>query len=482
MIRFTHAAALPQRRRPLAGVLTLALMGLQALTAPPAWAELFTVNYAADLDDAFPGNGNCEAPFDGFCTLRAAINEADRHTRPDEINFNLPSGTIIDLVGELIIGESLTITGPGAARLTVRRTPELTTLYRLFNITASGTVTISGLTLTRGAAPFNTNGGAIRNGNGGTVNITGCTLFRNYAGNGPGQAGGGAIDNASSSGKLNIKNSTFKENWVQNDPTYPAVDGFGGAILNRGTLTVTESTFERNDSRAYGGAIYNDNTATITRSLFRDNGAQSKGGAIYSRSILNISNSTFYGNNAYGIRSSRGRDGLGGAIANEQGILNLTNSTVTANIAGDSGGGLFASCRFSECTVKGTLIAQNYAPGQLTSPDVVDDSRNIVSAGFNLIGKGDSISGFSELTDRKGTIASPLNPGLDPKGLRNNGGRTQTVALTATSPAVDRGTSASLLGPLTTDQRGAGFLRKVDKAMANAAGGDGTDIGAYELQ
>jgi len=34
---------------------------------------------------------------------------------------------------------------------------------------------------------------------------------------------------------------------------------------------------------------------------------------------------------------------------------------------------------------------------------------------------------------------------------------------------------------LTTDQRRAGFLRKVDTSAANTAGGDGTDIGAFEL-
>src|SRR5215207_694170 len=80
------------------------------------------------------------------------------------------------------------------------------------------------------------------------------------------------------------------------------------------------------------------------------------------------------------------------------------------------------------------------------------------------------------------TIASPLNAKFDGRGLRNNGGPTLTVALTATSPGVDQGTSLGLTGILSTDQRGAGFLRKVDKAAANATGGDGTDIGAYELQ
>ena len=92
----------------------------------------------------------------------------------------------------------------------------------------------------------------------------------------------------------------------------------------------------------------------------------------------------------------------------------------------------------------------------------------------------DGSTGFTAATDKKGTAASPLNPKLDPKGLRSNGGPTQTVALVSGSPAIDKGTSAGLRGTLTTDQRG--FARTVDNsAIPNASGGDGTDIGAYEF-
>ena len=102
------------------------------------------------------------------------------------------------------------------------------------------------------------------------------------------------------------------------------------------------------------------------------------------------------------------------------------------------------------------------------------------SAGFNLIGKKDGSTGFTAATDKKGTIASPLSPKFDPKGLRFNGGPTQTIALLAGSPAIDKGTSVGLTGTLTTDQRG--FARKVDNtSITNAGGGDGTDIGAFEF-
>ena len=79
--------------------------------------------------------------------------------------------------------------------------------------------------------------------------------------------------------------------------------------------------------------------------------------------------------------------------------------------------------------------------------------------------------------DQSGTGASPLNPLLGP--LANNGGSTRTHALLGGSPAIDKGSNSG--SGVTTDQRGS--TRVVDLAtVANASGGDGTDIGAYEAQ
>ena len=51
--------------------------------------------------------------------------------------------------------------------------------------------------------------------------------------------------------------------------------------------------------------------------------------------------------------------------------------------------------------------------------------------------------------------------------------------LLAGSSAIDPGKNYS---DAATDQRGAGSARTVDGAAANATGGDGTDIGAFERQ
>ena len=160
--------------------------------------------------------------------------------------------------------------------------------------------------------------------------------------------------------------------------------------------------------------------------------------------------------------------------------LNLSNCTITANFA-ESGGRVESGVNSgSTVNVKSTIIAGNYA-GKFfgAAPDVYGP---FISKGFNLIGKKDGSTGFTAATDKKGTIKSPLDPKIDGKGLRFNGGPTQTIALLTGSPAIDQGTRVTIAGTtLTTDQRGTGFPRTVDKAVANATGGDGTDIGAYEL-
>ena len=66
------------------------------------------------------------------------------------------------------------------------------------------------------------------------------------------------------------------------------------------------------------------------------------------------------------------------------------------------------------------------------------------------------------------------NPKLG--ALANNGGPTQTHALLAGSPAIDKGKS-----DLATDQRGE--VRPFnDPSIAPATGGDNSDIGSFEAQ
>jgi hypothetical protein len=280
--------------------------------------------------------------------------------------------------------------------------------------------------------------------------------------------GGGIYNN---SGTVHVTSSTFSFNRAQSN----ALSTGAGIYNNTGNVSVVNSTFN-NNSADDGGGIFNENgVISVMGCTFHDNGASYAGGGIYSHGgTLNITNSTFYANIAYS-RQQSGVSGFGGGIANS-GTLNLTNSTVTANFSGAGGSGVVNG---GVANVKSTIIASNYGGVSFfqSSPDVFGAFK---SQGFNLIGKKDGSTGFTAASDKKGTIAAPLNPKLDPRGLHNNGGPTQTVSLLAGSPAIDKGTSIGLTGTLTTDQRG--FSRTVDNtSIVNATGGDGTDIGAFEF-
>ncbi len=106
----------------------------------------------------------------GFGSLRRALILA---SPGDTINF-APSVTTVNLTsGELTIDKNLTITGPGANRLTVHRTtddPE----FRIFHIRSNTvTVSISGLTISNGSVSYGSGGGIL---NAGVLTLTDSTV------------------------------------------------------------------------------------------------------------------------------------------------------------------------------------------------------------------------------------------------------------------------------------------------------------------
>jgi hypothetical protein len=256
----------------------------------------------------------------------------------------------------------------------------------------------------------------------------------------------------------------------------------GGAILNAGTLNITDSTLSDNFcTQANGGAVANTGTANITNSTFFNNSAQF-GGAILSGDynssavgVLNLVNSTFSDNASYGYQSG-GVPGSGGAIECAGGTTNATSCTLAYNTA-DYGGGIKGA---GTVNVKNTIIARNGINPHAQPPSVPtwnDVSGPFTSQGYNLIGASDGSTGFTNGTsnDQVGTKAAPLDPKLG--SLTYNGGLTMTRTLLATSPAIDKGNSFGL----TSDQRR--YPRPFDDgSITPASGGDNSDIGAFELQ
>ena len=73
--------------------------------------------------------------------------------------------------------------------------------------------------------------------------------------------------------------------------------GFGGAVLNAGTLRVSGITFEGNTAAAAGGAVRNNGSLTVLDSSFADNSAFDAG-AILNGGSLTLQGTTFERNTA----------------------------------------------------------------------------------------------------------------------------------------------------------------------------------------
>jgi len=242
---------------------------------------------------------------------------------------------------------------------------------------------------------------------------------------------------------------------VQNLTIAHGVSSFGGGIFNSGTLTINNCTFSANGGSANGGGIYNTDgaTLTITNSTFSGNDSGDGGGIDNFDGTLTVTNSTFSGN-------TTGNFG-GGILNNALGTVAVTNCTFADNNGPPSAG---AIANFGNATLKGTVLAASTGG---------NCSFTITDAGHNI--SDDGSCGFSGTSINNSTT---LN--LDPAGLQNNGGPTETIALQPDSQAVDfipiadcTDQSSPTPQPLTTDQRG---FPRPDPGNLNFC-----DAGAFEL-
>jgi CSLREA domain-containing protein len=418
-------------------------------------ASTFTVNSTTDGPDTDLSDGVCNDGT-GVCTLRAAIMQANFGvSSADVINFNLPANSTINLDTALdSVGDDLNINGPGAQTLRVQRsTAGGTPLFTIFTIFPNKNVSISGLTISRGdfSAIFNQ----------GSLVISNCIVDGNRHG----------VINRS---ELVINDSVISnstETGVQNE----------GQPATTPTATINSSTISGNSL----GGIFNQsgfassvatltvNNSTISANNFGDGsgGGITTGGIQGGTATTFINNSTISGNRALlspgfaGGVTALGWDGGSGTVT-------LSNCTVTANDApgvNSGAAGMIIDTTnggSAAITLHNTIVAGNYRLG--STPSDITGTVNPASS-FNLIGTGGSGGLTNGVNNNQVGV---VNPGLGP--LAANGGPTTTHALLNGSPAIDAGNSA-----LGLDQRGQ--PRPIDDPnVVNAAGGNGSDIGAYE--
>src|SRR5262249_34416803 len=151
--------------------------------------------------------------------------------------------------------------------------------------------------------------------------------------------------------------------------------------------------------------------------------------------------------------SNNGSFTFGGILSNNEGTLEMTHTIVVGN----------------------SVATDGEERDDCRATDFHSPSGFIKSLGHNLVGRGCPTDGPGDLAfDYRSMLVSDV---LGP--LQNNGGPTETHALSPGSPAIDAGETVCTDdngAPLTTDQRG--MPRPID---GNADGTAACDIGSFEF-
>lgn len=279
---------------------------------------------------------------------------------------------------------------------------------------------------------------------------------------------------------------------------------YGGGVFNEGTLVVRDGVFVGNAATSgSGGAVANVGVVSFFTSNFQENEAYAKGGALWNgeRGTVDASYSQFDGNVALTY--------CGGGVCNE-GMLTLEYSTLRENVAVKSfGGGAYST---GTLQIVNSLIVANRAEGNDASGvggglRVAYGSASLVSSTVagnyatwegggafvtgapitlynSLVAKNyaTSRSDFYTATEALGSYnfigADPsfvVGPNFDAVGKLTNADALD-LRLTADSLAVDAGNADFALSAdgekLVDDLNGVGYVR---------VRGSQVDVGAYEF-
>jgi CSLREA domain-containing protein len=272
----------------------------------PVPTELL-VTTTSDQVDALPGDGSCSTTTekDGPCSLRAAVQEANR--LPENQTIIVPEGTYVlaipygdgedgfdpAAVGDLDILDNVTVKGNNRTMVIV----DANDLSRVFEVGINVQATIQDMTIRNGT---DLGGGGLHVMSEGSLTLDNMIVEDNVS-----TFKGGGIETSGLSPILIVRNSIVRNNRAPN---------FGGD----------------------GGGINADGETTIHRSRIRGNQASGSGGGLKVFGEVTVTRSTIAGNTASGSILANG----GGISALR---LNLVSSTVSGNSADSQGGGVFAS-------------------------------------------------------------------------------------------------------------------------------------------
>ena len=208
--------------------------------------------------------------------------------------------------------------------------------------------------------------------------------------------------------------------------------GNGGGLDNNGTVTLTNCTVSGNTA-GFGGGVYNSGTAKLIGCTLTGNIAYypefgsygvyniSTGGGVNNASSANLTMT--------GCTVSANSAGDGGGGVSNSGTTNLTGCTVTAN----SGGGVsnYGSAALTGCTISG-----NSGAGGLHNQGTANLTDCIVSGNNGFAGGGLNNQGTANLTD---CTVSGNSASFGGGGVFNGGTATITACTLSDNSASDGG-------------------------------------------
>jgi hypothetical protein len=384
--------------------------------------------------------------------LRAALAGTDPVICIEPGTIDLSSAGIDSTPGSIEITRSVAIIGANGAILDGGGDSEIFTIP---NAVDAVDVTVQNLTFQNGYTDQVDHGSAIWFDRPGSLTI----LQSTFTGN---NSFGTAVLVLDSVGavqpNVTINNSSF----IGNDSSADSL--YGSAIAGYGDVTITDSTFVGNGGGG-AGTVVGSSTMTVRGNLFENNNATAEGGAISGLSgtgAIDISNNTFHLNDSY----------QGGAIYLER-EATVENNTFVDNEASELGDAIYTRAPGATSLFGNIFAASGIGPtvGELAA--VFDGT---------FIDLGANISTFA--ADATYLTTSALTPGqvgasyasIGLSALADNGGPTQTMALTSPSVAIGAVTPAIYLAATgitkpSVDQRG----------VYRGNGTEASDAGAYEL-
>lgn len=455
-------------------------------------AAVFNVDTTVDA----PNLSACDDATPNDCSLRGAIIKANGLTEP--VTINVPAGTYILsqatpcffrglAIGPLYFTQALcpvgtlNLIGAGADTTIIDANQPSGNLFvqaPVMLVATTASVRIRGMTLRHG----NYSGGSLE-GHGGGINNAGTLVIEDsvVSDNFTSGAGGGIFNQRD----LTILRSTITRNI--------SFSG-GGGIVNTnlfgtclvaspchdgdGLLTIADSTISENSTTLCCGAgIFNfEGMVDITNSTISGNSTNASGGGVHNSAWnLNLTNVTVSGN--------RARTGGGIVAGGAASTVHLNNVTVANNTAQDLnepsfglGGGVLNGAA-GTLTLANTIIARNFAAGVCTIDGCFPAGNDCVTDaphGGPLTSQGHNLVQDTQACDIVGDATGNIT-GQDPKlgFLTDNGGYGFTHALAPDSPAVDAGS------PATPGSGGAACAVTDERAFLRPIG-PRCDIGAFE--